>query len=138
MADVSQQTFFQIGDGSSPEKFTNLGEVVSIGGPGLSVTALDVTNLADTAKKFIASGVADIGEVTLEVNFEPDTAFHADMVSDMLDFTKQILTIVYADSGTTTYTMVDCILTGFEPSASVDEKLSGTFTIKTGSTVEIA
>ena len=138
MADVSQQTFFQIGDGASPEEFLNLGEVVGISGPSLSVTALDVTNLADTAKAFIASEVYDGGEITLEVNFEPDTQFHADMIVDMLAFTPAEVTIQYADAGTTTYTLAACIITGFEAGASVDEKLSGTFTIKVGGAVSIA
>ena len=100
MADVSQQTFFQIGDGASPEEFLNLGEVVGISGPSLSVTALDVTNLADTAKAFIPSGVYDAGEITLDINFEPDDANgHDAMIDRLTGFTQSTYRIVFSDSG---------------------------------------
>ncbi len=63
-------TTFQSGDGASPEVFTTIAEVLSIGGPELSTEEIDVTNLDSSGgfKETIA-GLKDAGSATLELNW---------------------------------------------------------------------
>lgn len=83
----AQGTTLQMGDGATPEKFTSIGEIVSITGPSFTHDAIDVTNLGSVAKAFIAGGVGDSGEVTIEVNFDADNVQHDALVDRARDGT---------------------------------------------------
>ena len=73
-ATKSQGALFQYGDGSGPpEKYTTLGGVHSISGPGLSAETIDVTALDDTARAYISDGVEG-AEVSLEIHWEANSA----------------------------------------------------------------
>lgn len=103
-------------------------EIVSIGGPSASNDPVDVTNLSSTWKAFIAS-VPDGGEVTLELNYEPDLAAHAGFLTDLGGGTERQMVITFADGGGTTLTF-NAICTGFAPNAATADKLSCTVTFK--------
>jgi hypothetical protein len=58
------------GDGATPtEVFNLIGEVTSFSAPTVTTEEIEVTNFDSTAKEFISSGLADGGEISLEMNF---------------------------------------------------------------------
>lgn len=65
-------TLFQRGDGVSPEVFTTLGEVTSIGDFGEDNDLIEVTHMLSSAKEYIY-GLADGVEFSVVVNFLADT-----------------------------------------------------------------
>ena len=61
---------FAEGDGASPEAFTAVAEILSIGGPDQSVEEVDTTNLDSSGGfKETTPGLRDPGSYTLEMNW---------------------------------------------------------------------
>ncbi len=59
----------EIGDAASPEVFTAIEEVLSIGGFGKANELVDVTNFDSGLTKEYIAGLADGQEVTIEANY---------------------------------------------------------------------
>ncbi|MFD9064183.1 phage tail tube protein [Kitasatospora purpeofusca] len=117
------------GDGATPsETFTGIGEMTSIGGPSLARDTYDVTTHGspDQWREFIG-GLKDGGEVSGDVNYDP--SLHDFLVADLEDKSPRTYQIVFPDPEQTTWTF-KAILTGFEPSAPFDDKLSASLTWK--------
>ncbi len=67
---LGSQTLLKLGDGASPEVFTTIGEVVSIGPLAQKKDLVEVTHLLSTAKEFIG-GLSDGQEISVVCNFLP-------------------------------------------------------------------
>ncbi|MEU1194921.1 phage tail tube protein [Streptomyces sp. NPDC005813] len=117
------------GDGATPsEVFTAIAEATGISGPGLSRETLDVTSHGspDGWMEFIG-GLKDGGEVSVDINYQP--AEHDALVDDFEDNDPRNYQLVFPDPDETTWSF-KAILTGFEPDAPYDDKLSASLTFK--------
>lgn len=125
-------TTIALGDGASPEVFTTIAYVTNIEGPGLSADTIDVTSHGSTDgyRQFV-QGLKDAGEVSLELNFDPDAATHVNasggLAYEYEQGTESNYKITFPD--TTVWTFPG-IVTGLSPSAPMDGKLSAAVTIK--------
>ncbi|GIJ36683.1 phage tail tube protein [Micromonospora andamanensis] len=121
-------TQLQRGDGAEPEVFTALGNSTNISGPGLSRETLDVTahDSPDAWMEHLGS-LKDGGEVSVDVNYDPDK--HDLLIADFDDDEPRNYRLVFPTSPATTWAFT-AILTGFEPSAPYDDKLSASLTYK--------
>ncbi len=121
-------TEFQRGDGAGPEVFTAIANVTNISGPGLARETIDVTahDSPDAYMEFIG-GLKDGGEVSVDVNYDP--ADHDVLIADFDDTAPRNYKIVFPDAGASTWTFAG-IMTGFEPDAPYDDKLSASLTFK--------
>ncbi|MGW4030745.1 phage tail tube protein [Streptomyces sp. NPDC004838] len=119
---------FARGDGAVPEVFTAIAHVTNVGGPGLSRNTIDVTThqSPDAWMEFIG-GLKDGGEVSLDINYDP--ADHDQLIADFDDKDPRSYRLVFPDPAQTTWTLKS-VMTGFEPSAPVDDKLSAALTFK--------
>ena len=92
-------TILARGDGSSPEVFTAIAKIVSIGGPEETKDELDDTTLDSTGgyKEFL-SGLKDPGNLVLALNYNPagtgQTALETDYAAD----TKNNYRLTWPDS----------------------------------------
>lgn len=126
---------FSRGDAASPEVFTAVAEVMSIGGPALSVGSVEATHLTSPNKwKEFIPGMVDGGEVTLELNFLPANATHKDasggLLNDMRTRHQGNYKISFPDSPATEWTF-PAFVTGFEVTTPTgDEKLAASVTLK--------
>ncbi len=68
---LGSQTLLKLGNGASPEIFTTIGEVTSIGPIAQKKDLIEVTHLLSTAKEFIG-GLSDGQEVSIEMNYLPN------------------------------------------------------------------
>ena len=123
----------QRGDAASPEVFTDIAELINLGGPGLSLDTVEVTHTGSTNKyrEYIA-GLLDAGEVSAEVNFLPANATQneaAGILKDIKDRTKRNFKIVFPDSGSATWSFA-AFVTAFEPSAPIDDRMTASITLK--------
>lgn len=115
------------GDGAATEVFTAVASVTNLGGPELSRETYDVTahDSPDGWREFIG-GLKDGGEVSVEINYKPDV--HDVLVADLSDTDPRNWRIVWPQAlGQWDFA---AILTAFNPSAPVDDKLSGELTLK--------
>jgi hypothetical protein len=127
-ADIGYSATFKVGDGGSPETFTDFGvEVTSITLPSYSREAIDATHSAspDRYKEYIA-GLMDAGEVSLDLNYVPDAA---DKVIAALEAGKQSYQIVLPGDDEVTLTFT-AICTGYQPTAPIADKMTSTATFK--------
>ncbi|GGN46788.1 phage tail tube protein [Streptomyces fuscichromogenes] len=121
-------TLFKRGDGGSPEIFTTIADATGISPPGMKRETIDVTShgSADGWMEFIG-GLKDGGEVKVDVNYQP--AYHDTLIDDFEDDAPRTYRIVFPDEDTTTWE-IKAIMTGFEPDAPYDDKLSASLTFK--------
>lgn len=70
---LGSQTLFKLGNGASPEAFTTVAEVVSIGPLAQRKDLVEVTHLESTAKEFIG-GLSDGQEIEIVCNYRPANA----------------------------------------------------------------
>ena len=129
MADVSKGT-------ALTWAATTVGEIVSIAGPGVTSEPVDDTTLADSWKTFLGPALADGGECTLEMLFEPDTVIVGKLEADMIAGTAQATVITFNDTTSTTWTF-NALVTGLSPGATVGDKLSSSVTLKTTGSVAV-
>ena len=126
-------TLLKIGDGAASESFTTIAEVSNIGGPGLGLDPIDITNHSSTGgwKEFVG-GLLDGGEVSLDINYDPTHATHdasTGLIKDMTDRTVRNFQLVFPDTSSTTWTFA-ALVTAFETSEPVDDKLAASVTLK--------
>jgi len=102
------------GDGQEVEVFTAIADATGISGPGLSRETVDVTSHGspDAWMEF-RGGLKDGGEVSVDINYQP--AVHDLLVADLDDDEPRNYQLV---------------MTGFEPDAPYDDKLSASLTFK--------
>ena len=123
MANVAQGTLISWGA-------TNIPEIASFTGPSLAHETLDVTDLDSTGKDYLPAGVYDMGEIGLELNYDPDNAIHDQLVDDCLAGTPRQVVVTWLNTGTaatTTWTF-SAFATGFSPGGSTGDKLTVTGT----------
>lgn len=130
-ADIGYGTLFQTGNGASPEVFSTLAEVTAVTPPGMSRDSVDATHMQspEAWREFIA-GLKDGGEVSLELNFVPGgtaaAALTAELALSGSSATKN-RRIVFASGDMFEFA---AFLTGFEPDAPLDDKMTGAPTFK--------
>ena len=71
----------------------------------------------------------DGGEVTLDINYVPEDSTHVGVWTDMGNKTLRNWQVVWPNVAVTTWSFA-AFVTGFEPSASVDDKLSASVSLK--------
>lgn len=126
-------TLLKIGDGGGTEVFTTIAEVKDISGPSFSMDTVELTTHSSTGawKEYLGT-LLDAGEVTFDVNFTPTGATHSQstgLIRDMKNRTLRHFQLVWPDVGATTWSF-SAYVTGFEPSAPVDNLLGASVTLK--------
>ena len=107
--------------------FTALAGITNLGGPELERETYDVTahDSPDAWREFIG-GLKDGGEVSAEVNYNPDA--HDVLVADFEDDTPRNYRITWPGVGAVW--AFAAILTGFNPEAPHDDKMTAEITLK--------
>lgn len=121
------------GNGADPEVFAVIAGVTNISGPGISREVLDVTghDSPDAYREFLG-GLKDPGEVSADINYRP--AVHDQFVDDLDDEEPRNYKLVFPDG---TEWAFPAILTNFEPTAPMDDKLTASITWKVSGKPEI-
>ena len=125
-------TLLKRGDGGGTEVFTTIAELTSISGPSLTAEAYEATRHDGPHWDEYVVGLLRGGEISLELNFVPTNAtqsYAAGMLSDMVARTLRNYELVFPDSGSTTWGFA-AFITAFNVEAPVDNKLSGSATLR--------
>jgi hypothetical protein len=126
-------TLFKMGDGATPESFTTIAEVTSIGGPDLSTDTEDGTHHGSSGgyEEVIAT-ILRTGTVDLEIQYDPAGATHdagTGLIYEWVQKTTTNYQLVFPDTASTTWTL-PCKVVGFAPDAPVGGKLAASVTLK--------
>ena len=94
-------TQLQVGNGASPEVFTKIEELLTIGGPELSTEQVEVTSLDSTGGyKEYKPGLRDGGQVSFDMNWIAST-LQEQVRDDISDGTARNYKIVWPNSPST-------------------------------------
>jgi hypothetical protein len=113
---------------------TAIANVTNISGPSLSTETIDLT-AHDSANSYreIAPTFISSGEITLDINYDPDETTHGTSAGGLVylweNKTKQAFSLEFPDATATTKWNFNAYVTGFEPGAPYDDKLSASVTL---------
>lgn len=91
------------GDGASPEVFTTIAQVRTIGTVGLNRGLIDVTNLSSAAREY-KKAIVDGQEISLSIQYDPDDTGHAGLRTDCSAEVSRNYRITLTDSPAQTIT----------------------------------
>ncbi|WP_439150832.1 phage tail tube protein [Sulfitobacter sp.] len=134
---IGYGTTFAFGDGADPEVFTVLAEVTDITAPSDSVDIIEATHMSspDRTKEFVA-GLNDPGECSFDIHFIPGAGDDTVIQALRNAGTKNNYQITWPNGRTWTFA---AILTGYAPTAPVNDRMTATVTFKvTSSYVDAA
>jgi len=131
MADKAQATTLTY-DGTAVVRIT------SIAGPNMSNPTVDVSDLDDTVRPKISGGLADMGQLTLGLNFEADAATHDNLVDEVIAGNSAECVIQWQNGGggTTEWTFT-AFPSEFVGTANVGEALTASVTLDISTEVAI-
>lgn len=132
-ATLGYGALLQRGDGQAPEVFTTVGEVRDISGPGFSLDTVEATHQAspDGWKEYIA-GLIEPGELSFDINYLPADATQdagTGLLSRMAARAVDNYKLVFPDAANTEWTF-PALVTSFEPTAPVQDRLAASLTLK--------
>lgn len=132
-ATIGLGTILAYGDGGSPETFRTLAEVTDLTGPGMSRETPDATHMLspDGYREFLG-GLKDGGELTVECNHLPNDASQDSSTGVLALFEsgdKRTWRITFPTTPTVIWEM-DAVVSAFEPSFPLDDKLGLSVTLK--------
>ncbi len=113
---------------------TTVAGVTNIGGPGLTLETIDVTNHSSTSgwREFVG-GLKDGGEISVDIVFDPVAATHKNASGGLLYLlttrASASFTITFPDTGLTVWTFT-AFVTSFEVGAPVADGLTASVTLK--------
>lgn len=124
----SQGVTLAISYGESPTSFSTIANVIDFSGPGGQASVIDITNLASTAREK-RMGLPDEGQVTFNVNLDPDASTHQLLRDARKNRVKSEFRITLTDSTPTTMTFFGYVL-GFVVSGGVDDVVKSAITVE--------
>lgn len=125
---------FQIGDGASPESFTDFCAVFDVGELGEESPLVRLTTLCSDAEEYRA-GLADGLEIPLQCNFEQADTQIRQLYTDYKNKTTRGFRLIAKTAPQDTLTF-DAIVRGWRLSPPVGERAVANFTLKiTGAVV---
>lgn len=115
---------------------TLIAGVRDISGPSMALSTVDATahDSTDGFREFVP-GLADGGEVSFELVFDPKAADHEYLHDALAGRTEESFQLIFTDTGDTEYHF-DGYVTAFEPGAPVEGFISANVTIKVTGEVE--
>lgn len=126
----------QIGNGVSPETFSDIEEVKTANPFSGSAAEIDTTSLMDTAKT-IRMGLQDWGQVALTLNFLPKNTEHAMLIAAKRDRQPRNFKLILTDASPATTYSFAAYVTSVPLTASVDAVIEGNVTLRiTGDVTE--
>jgi len=96
-------------------------DLLDVTPPGASREAIDVSHMGNSGfKEFIPSDLVDWGECKMTVGFDPAT-------SPPISSAAETITITFPDGTTWAFSG---FMTGYEPKAPMEDKMTGEVTVK--------
>jgi len=104
-------------------------QILDVTPPGMSRESIDVTHQGTTGQKIFTPGdLYDPGELSFDIHFNPDT-------TPPVGSAAETITIRYPSGSTWQFTG---FCTGYAPSAPLEDKMTGTVTVKVTGAITIA
>lgn len=110
---------------------TEVANVLSITPASVSVATIDSTDMDSTWRTFIG-GLKDGGEASFEIAYDPAGESTHAAIESAIDGAAKSIVVTWSDASTMSFS---AIITGFSPSAQIDDKITASVNLKVTSTV---
>ena len=100
---LGANSYFKLGSGASPQVYTTVAEILTIGAVGSVASEVDVTNMDSTAMEYI-SGLKDGASLEINFNFLAGNTQH-EALRDAVETTVAIQ-VVWSDASTADFLWV--------------------------------
>lgn len=108
---------------------TEIAQIRSMSGPSLTLDTVDVTSHDGDGWEEHLPTILRSGTVTFELLFDPDDASHAGLLTEMIGREAEAFEVWFPDDAFTAWGFF-AYVTGFSPSAPVEDALTGSVTLK--------
>jgi len=124
-------TLLQVEDSPGAGTYTTIGGVRDISGPTFEAEEIDVTD-HDSANGFreYLQGLKDAGELTAEINFEPDVTLHDQLFDDLVAGTTREYRIRLAQMGTPYNLTFDAFVKSMPNNFPVGQQVTANLTLR--------
>jgi len=133
--DTTGKTIVGTAATATPVLWTEIKEIYDVNPDGGESSEIDTTHLRSTAKEFM-TGLKDWGSISMDMAWLFDDAGQLALLEAQAAASKKDFKITYGNSKTATFKGYVKNVSG--PTASVDDKLTGTASIKISGTVTFA
>ncbi len=114
---------------NTTDGYVTIAQVDDIQAPALGLGTPDVTAHDSTdAYRIMVGGVQEIGEVSLALVFDPAAATHVAGWTALSSRGHEVFKMIFPDAGNTEWAF-RAFVTGFEPTAPVEDKLTASVTL---------
>ena len=124
----SQGVVLYVTDGGSPTEYTAIPNVTDFSGPGGQASVIDISNLDSLAREKMM-GLADEGQLTFNLNWDPDSTVHQRLNTLRKNRTKAEFKIALTDATPTNATFFGYVL-GVQLTAGVDAAVKAAVTVE--------
>lgn len=124
----SQGVVLYVTDGGSPTEYSAIPNVTDFGGPGGQASVIDISNLDSTAREKMM-GLADEGQFTFNLNWDPDNAVHQRLRTLRTNRTKAEFKLALTDATPTNGTFFGYVL-GIQLAGGVDQAVKAAVTVE--------
>lgn len=127
-ATIGHNSKFAMGDGGTPEVFTDIAEVFAITPPNFTRDTVDVTHMQSLNKwREFVPGLRDAGEVEIQVNFIPGNTTQDQVLESFQDDALNNFRITFPNNEAWIFAGW---CTGFAAEDPLDAKMVATITFK--------
>lgn len=112
----------------SPTSFANIGNITDFSGPGGQAAVIDISNLSSTFREKLM-GLPDEGQLTFNVNWDPDNSTHQTLRSSRANRTRTEFRLTLTDATPTVGTFFAYVL-GLVISGGVDQAIKAALTLE--------
>lgn len=126
---VADGTVFSRSNADSPETYTAIAQVMSIGSVGQDRGLIDVTNLSSPAREY-KKAIKDGQEIQLVIQYDPDDSGHAGLRTDNNAETARNFRVTFTDSPAQTVTFAGLVTNWLVTNIEIDNILQLNVTVK--------
>lgn len=120
--------FHRSDDGTSTGTFAKVGRIRDVTPPSLSRDAVETTDMESTDRwREYIGGLKDGGEVSFEITFDPGSTETTTFMGDLNDDDAGYYKLIFPDTSEWGFAG---LLTGFEPSTPIGDKMMANVTFK--------
>lgn len=112
----------------SPTSFSNIGNITDFSGPGGQAAVIDISNMDSTFREKLM-GLPDEGQLTFNVNLDPDNSTHQALRANRAARTRTEFRITLTDA-TPTVGLFFAYVLGFVHSGGVDRAVKAAITLE--------
>jgi len=115
----SEGIAIKIGDGGSPETFSEITGAHNFSGLGMEMEPIETTDFSNSIRSYIG-GLKKGGTLSFDIFYDPDDTVHQQVINDFNNRVERNFQIVFTDAVPTTFEF-SALITKYDIGAGLNE-----------------